>query len=91
MPDSRLTLTIEAQNQASQAFQAFRQDVAKSNELLNRIASNTERVAHATVKLTDSQKIVKRLRGEYNHLRTDIHNTAAVTRQFAKALPIPNP
>ena len=86
MPDSRLTLTIEAQNQASQAFQAFRQDVAKSNELLNRIASNTERVARATVKLTDSQKIVKRLRGEYNHLRTDIHNTAAVTRQFAKAL-----
>ena len=86
MPDNRLTLTIEAQNQASQAFQAFRQDVAKSNELLNRIASNTERVARATVKLTDSQKIVKRLRGEYNHLRTDIHNTAAVTRQFAKAL-----
>ena len=86
MPDSRLTLTIEAQNQASQAFQAFRQDVAKSNELLNKIASNTERVARATVKLTDSQKIVKRLRGEYNHLRTDIHNTAAVTRQFATAL-----
>ena len=86
MPDNRLTLTIEAQNQASQAFQAFRQDVAKSNELLNRIASNTERVRRETVKLTDSQQIIKRLRSEYNHLRTDIHNTAAVTRQFAKAL-----
>ena len=86
MPDSRLTLTIEAQNQASQAFQAFRQDVAKSNELLNRIASNTERVRRETVKLTDSQQIIKRLRSEYNHLRTDIHNTAAVTRQFAAAL-----
>ena len=86
MPDNRLTLTIEAQNLASAAFKELQTDVRRSNEHLEQIANNTRKVTSATVKLTASQQIVKRLRSEYNLLRTEVANTAAVSRQFATAL-----
>ena len=86
MPDNRLTLTIEAQNLASAAFKELRTDVRRSNEHLEQIANNTRKVTRATVNLTASQQIVKRLRGEYNLLRTEVANTAAVTRQFSTVL-----
>ena len=86
MPDNRLTLTIEARNLAGQAFKALQADVRRSNEHLEKIANNTRKVTRETVKLTQSQQIVRRLRNEYNFLRTEIANTAAVSRQFATAL-----
>ena len=86
MPDNRITLTIEAQNLASAAFKELRTDVRRSNEHLEQIANNTRKVTRATVNLTASQQIVKRLRGEYNLLRTEVANTAAVTRQFSTVL-----
>ena len=86
MADSRLTLTISAQNLASQAFKQLQTDIRQSNEHLEQIANNTRKVTRATVNLTASQQIVKRLRGEYNLLRTEVANTAAVTRQFSTVL-----
>ena len=86
MPDNRLTLTIEAQNLASAAFKELQTDVRRSNEHLEQIANNTRKVTRATVNLTASQRIVKRLRGEYNLLRSEVANTAAVARQFSTVL-----
>ena len=83
---ARVDIIIEAQNRAQQAFQQLQKDVRVSNEHLARIAENTTKVARETVKLTQSQQIVKRLRNEYNFLRTEVANTAAVSRQFATAL-----
>ena len=86
MPDNRLTLTIEAHNLASAAFKELQTDVRRSNEHLEQIANNTRKVTRATVNLTASQRIVKRLRGEYNLLRSEVANTAAVARQFSTVL-----
>ena len=86
MPDNRLTITIEAQNLASAAFKELQADVRRSNEHLEQIANNTRKVTRETVKLTASQQIVKRLRGEYNLLRTEVGNTATVARQFSTVL-----
>ena len=84
MPE--LTLTISAQNLASQAFKQLQTDVRQSNKHLEQIANNTRKVTRATVNLTASQRIVKRLRGEYNLLRSEVANTAAVARQFSTVL-----
>ena len=83
---ARVDIIIEAQNRAQQAFQQLQADLRQSNVHLERIAENTTKVTRETVKLTRSQQIVKRLRNEYNFLRTEVANTAAVTSRFAGAL-----
>ena len=83
---ARVDIIIEAQNRAQLAFQQLQADLRQSNVHLERIAENTTKVARETVKLTRSQQIVKRLRNEYNFLRTEVANTAAVTSRFAGAL-----
>ena len=126
MPDNRITLTIEAQNLASQAFKQFQTDVRQSNEALQKAGqagrqgsggikvfrdelgrfhdtttgkfvsaarllregfTEVERGADgSTEAIKRVNPVIARMRREYNLLRTDIHNTAAVTRQFATAI-----
>ena len=126
MPDNRITLTIEAQNLASQAFKQFQTDVRQSNEALQKAGqagrqgsggikvfrdelgrfhdattgkfvsaarllregfTEVERGADgSTEAIKRVNPVIARMRREYNLLRADIHNTAAVTRQFATAI-----
>ena len=124
MPE--LTLTISAQNLASQAFKQLQTDVRQSNEALQKTGqagrqgsggikvyrdelgrfheavtgkyvsaarllkegfTEVERGADdSTEAIKKTNPVIARMRREYNLLRTDIHNTAAVTRQFATAI-----
>ena len=124
MPE--LTLTISAQNLASQAFKQLQTDVRQSNEALQKtgqagrqgsggikvfrdelgrfhdattgkfvsaarlLREGFTEVGRGAGDSTDAIKranpVIARMRREYNLLRTDIHNTAAVTRQFATAI-----
>ena len=93
-----LQKTGQAGRESSTGIKVYRDELGRFHEavtgkyvsaarLLKEGFTEVERGADdSTEAIKKTNPVIARMRREYNLLRTDIHNTAAVTRQFATAI-----
>ena len=85
MPQSRVDITIEAQNRAQAAFEQLQNHLRESNRHLGQIAQNTTRVRRNAEQLSTAQRTIRNLTNEYRAMRLNLDVAAASTVRAARS------